>query len=110
MRKILAVVMFFTAFTVFSQNAFKTGEYFKFRIHYGLVNAGYATLEVKEAIRNNKKVHHVVGNGYTTGITKLVFKVKDDYQSYFDKETGKPYQFVRRIDEGGYTKNQVGFF
>lgn len=110
MKKILAIVMLFTVCTVFSQGAFKTGEYFKFRIHYGLVNAGYATLEVKEAIRNNKKVHHVVGNGYTTGITKLVFKVKDDYQSYFDKETGQPYQFVRRIDEGGYTKNQVGFF
>jgi hypothetical protein len=23
------------------------GEWFKFRIHYGFVNAGYATLEVK---------------------------------------------------------------
>jgi hypothetical protein len=26
------------------------------------------------------------------------------------KTTGKPYQFVRKIDEGGYTKNQEGFF
>ena len=43
-------------------------------------------------------------------MTKVFFKVKDDYQSYFDKETGNPYQFVRKIDEGGYTKNQEGFF
>ena len=27
-----------------------------------------------------------------------------------DKETRNPYQFVRKIDEGGYTKNQEGFF
>jgi hypothetical protein len=80
------------------------------RIHYGLVTAGYATLEIKEATKNNQKVHHVVGKGWTTGMTKLFFKVEDNYESYFDKETGKPYQFVRKINEGGYTKNQEGFF
>lgn len=110
MKKLMTIILFFTVCNVFSQNAFSTGEYFKFRIHYGIVNAGYATLEVKDAVKNNKKVHHVVGKGYTTGMTKFFFKVEDDYQSYFDKETGKPYQFVRKIDEGGYTKNQVGFF
>jgi len=106
---LLGVVASFTK--VANQNsAFTTGEYFKFRIHYGLVNAGYATLEIKEAVRNNRKVHHVVGHGYTVGMAKLFFKVEDYYQSYFDKETGQPYQFVRKIDEGGYTKNQEGFF
>ena len=110
MKKLIAVILFFTVCNAFSQSAFTAGEYFKFRIHYGVVNAGYATLEVKDAVRNNKKVHHVVGKGYTTGMTKFFFKVEDLYESYFDKETGKPYQFVRKIDEGGYTKNQEGFF
>jgi hypothetical protein len=110
MKKILALLLLLTALNAFPQNAFQTGEFFKFRIHYGIVNAGYATLEVKEAVRDNKKVHHVVGKGYTTGMTKFFFKVEDDYQSYFDKVTGKPYQFVRKINEGGYTKNQEGFF
>ena len=106
----MTIILFFTVCNVFSQNAFSTGEYFKFRIHYGIVNAGYATLEVKDAVKNNKKVHHVVGKGYTTGMTKFFFKVEDNYESYFDKVTGKPYQYVRKIDEGGYTKNQEGFF
>ncbi|GGB84296.1 hypothetical protein GCM10007424_25410 [Flavobacterium suaedae] len=111
MKKILAMLVLFVAGSTFSQeSAFDTGEYFKFRIHYGIVNAGYATLEVKEAVREGKKVHHVVGKGYTTGMTKFFFKVEDLYESYFDKKTGKPYQFVRKIDEGGYEKNQEGFF
>ena len=38
------------------------------------------------------------------------FKVDDLYESYIDRETGNPYQFVRKINEGGYTKNQEGFF
>jgi hypothetical protein len=49
------------------------GEWFKFRIHYGIVNAGYATLEVKDAIIN-KKIFHVVGKGYTTGMSLFFSK------------------------------------
>lgn len=91
-------------------SAFEVGEWFKFRINYALITAGYAELEVKEAIRNNKKVFHAKGKGYTIGMTKFFFEVNDDYQTFFDKETGNPYQFIRKIDEGGYIKNQEGFF
>ena len=112
MKKIilLLVLFVFTNSFVQRENAYTTGEWIKLRIHYGFVNAGYATLEIKDAVKNNKKVHHVVGKGWTVGMSKLFFKVEDNYESYIDKETGKPYQFVRKIDEGGYTKNQEGFF
>ncbi len=108
-------ILFFTllftlATSAQKESAYGVGEFFKFRIHYGLVTAGYATLEVKEASVLNKKVFHAVGLGYTTGMTKLFFKVEDNYQSLIDKTTSKPYQFVRKINEGGYTKNQVGLF
>jgi hypothetical protein len=43
-------------------------------------------------------------------MTKMMFKVVDNYESYFNKETNKPYVFVRNINEGGYTKNQQGYF
>ena len=112
MKKII-LLLFLFVFTnsfVVQENAYTTGEWFKLRIHYGMVNAGYATLEIKDAIKNNKKVHHVIGKGWTVGMTKFFFKVEDNYESYFDKQTGKPYQFIRKIDEGGYTKNQEGFF
>jgi hypothetical protein len=112
MKKIALLLLVFITTNSFveKEDAFQTGEWFKLRIHYGFVNAGYATLEIRDAVRNNKPVHHVVGKGWTTGVTKMVFKVNDDYQSFFDKETGKPYQFLRKIDEGGYTKYQEGFF
>ncbi len=113
MKKGLIVLLIISTFG-FSEpqieRAFEVGEWIKFRIHYGLINAGYATIEVQEAVRNNKKVYHAVGKGYTTGMSRFFFKVNDTYESYFDKETGRPYQFVRKIDEGGYTKNQEGFF
>ena len=118
MKKLFLFVIFFSTVSFDSsptlqpkkEDAFEVGEWFKFRIHYGLINAGYAELEVKEAVRNNKKVFHAKGRGYTVGMTKFFFEVEDDYQTYFDKESGNPYQFVRKINEGGYTKNQEGFF
>ena len=92
------------------EDAYDVGEWFKFRIHYGFVNAGYATLEVKDAVINNKKTFHVIGKGYTTGMSRFFFKVDDLYESYIDKESGNPLQYVRKINEGGYIKSQEGFF
>jgi hypothetical protein len=112
MKKFLFLLLLFITVSFDNQKpeAYDTGEWFKFRIHYGFINAGFATLEVKEAVKENRKVYHVIGKGYTVGMSRFFFKVDDTYESYFDKVTNKPYQFVRKIDEGGYTKNQEGFF
>jgi hypothetical protein len=112
MKKIILLFIFIAAvsFKPQKESAFQSGEWFKFRIHFGLINTGYATLEVKEAVVNNKKDFHIIGKGYTVGVSKFFFNVNDLYESYIDKETGNPDQFVRKINEGGYTKNQEGFF
>jgi hypothetical protein len=96
---------FFNSSQVFSQQAFGDGEWFKFRIHYGLFNASYATLEVNKIRFENKPVYHIKGRGKSTGLLSLFFKVDDDYQTYIDKRTGRPYKFIRKINEGGYTKD-----
>ena len=91
-----------------SSSSFGDGEWFKFKMSYsGWLKAGNATLNVKESKLNGKEVYHVVGKGWTTGMIKWFFKVKDKYESYFDKETLLPYKFIRDIDEGGHTKDLV---
>ncbi len=85
--------------------AFKSGEWLKFRIHYGIFNASYATLHLTSDNLNGKSVYHVTGKGQTTGLARLFFKVDDTYESYFGKDNGQPYRFIRKIDEGGYTKD-----
>lgn len=91
--------------TAAKESVFKPGEWLKFRMHYGMLNASYATLHVKSAKIKGKPVYHVVGKGKTTGWASIFFNVDDTYESYFDKKDGKPYKFIRKIDEGGYTKN-----
>jgi hypothetical protein len=88
--------------------AFREGEVLTYRLHYGLLNAGVAVLEVKPDILdiNGRKVYHIVGNGYTTGTTDWFFKVRDRYETYMDKDALLPWLFIRRVDEGGFKFSQ----
>ncbi len=111
MKKI--TLLFFTilfSLTISSQKkkqVFKEGEWLRFKMSYsGFLKAGNATLAVDKDTLNGKEVFHVTGKGWTTGIIKWFFKVNDDYQSYIDIETGKPYLFKRKINEGGHSKHR----
>lgn len=109
MKKTLLIILtFLVGQLIYAQkeSAFDTGEWFKFKMSYsGWMKAGEASLEIKDAVLNKKPVYHVVGKGKTTGAIKWFFKVKDRYESYFDKTTILPEKFIRDIDEGGHTKN-----
>lgn len=115
MKKVLFVIYTFLLCATVSlaqtkPQAFKAGEYLKFRVSYGILNAGIAEMQLSEVTYKGKKMYHAKGIGYTTGLSKVFFKVYDDYQSYFEKDQVVPHRFIRKIDEGGYTKNQEGFF
>ena len=105
------LITFFLGFKIsFTQaeNSFQSGEWLKFKISYsGWVKAGYSTLQVKNGFYKGDSVFHVIGKGKTTGAVKLFFKVNDRYESYFDKRNVKPYKFIRKIYEGGHTKNRI---
>lgn len=112
MKKLFALLFIFGNIILLSaqERAYGHGEFFKFRVHYGFVTAGYATLQVKDAFVNGKDVFHVRGYGETVGVSKWFFNVQDDYQSYIDKTKDIPYRFIRKIDEGGYKKDvQIDF-
>jgi hypothetical protein len=91
-----------------SNNAFKAGEKLIYRLHYGILNAGEAILEVKPDLLkiNGRNVYHIVGTGRSTGTTDWFFKVRDSYETYMDKDALLPWMFVRRVDEGGYKFSQ----
>jgi hypothetical protein len=110
MKKFLFILFLFPLISFDTQQtlSYTSGEFIKMRIHYGFVNAGYATLEVKEKTLNNKNVFHLIGKGFTTGMTKLFFKVEDQYESYVDKVTGNPYKYIRKVSEGGFTIDEEG--
>lgn len=90
---------------------FKAGEKLQYNIQYGFVKAGEAELQVKNmTTRNNKPVFHMVGTGRTTGMTDWFFHTEDRYETYMDTSKLHPVEFIRDVDEGGYTINRHIFF
>lgn len=114
MKKYLLFVFLLLGLTSFSQSketeTFKSGEWLKYRMHYGLINAGYATVAIESTTEKNREAYHVKGRGWTTGVTKLFFKVKDDYQTWFYKDSQQPYHFRRRVNEGGHIISRDVYF
>src|ERR1700733_13937117 len=64
--------------------AFKCGEQLVYRIHYGFIDAGYATIKIQDSLVPvlGKKAYHIVGTGISTGVVNTVFHVNDRYETY----------------------------
>lgn len=107
MKKIFVLILALMSLGLTAQKkpAFKAGEWLKFRIHYGFLNASYATLHLTSENLDSIPVYHVVGKGKTTGFASIFFKVDNTFESFFDKKNGRPYRFIRDTYEGGYTKD-----
>jgi len=90
------------------QEAFVPGEQLKYRVHYGFMDAGEATLTVSPTLKTvmGKSCYQVVGEGRSVGAFDWFFKVRDRYESYIDKDAMLPLYFVRDVREGGYKVNQ----
>ena len=91
-----------------NQEAFVLGEQLKYRVHYGFVDAGEATLMVAPSLKTvlGKSCYQVIGEGKSVGAFDWFFKVRDRYESYIDKDAMLPWYFVRDVREGSYKVNQ----
>ncbi len=83
---------------------FKQGEWLKYSVNYGFINAGEITTEVVPTERENIK--HIVTKGESKGLVSIFFEVKDQYESFFDTITKTPVRFIRNVSEGGFTINR----
>jgi hypothetical protein len=119
MKRIITIAFLFIGFVAHSSDAqktfktvkndaFKPGEVLRFRLHYGIISAGDATLEVKPEGTNigGHDCYHVVGTGETVGAFNWFFKVRDRYETNIDKNALIPWLFIRRVDEGGFIINE----
>lgn len=109
MRKVFLLILVIINYHVNAQGM-SDNEFLKYRVHYGFLNAGYATLNINEESYDGVSHWHVVGKGYSTGAVRLFFKVDDRYETYINQSNFKPSKFVRNINEGGYTKNKILYF
>lgn len=106
MKKYLSLILSFAFMMMFSQiENIKNGEKLSYRIHYGFLNAGYATLTANQVNYKNTPHFKVTGIGKSTGAVRAFFKVDDLYESYINIATGLPSHYVRNVSEGSYKRH-----
>ena len=89
---------------------YRVGEKVDYIIHYGVLNGGVATLELKSDTLNGKEIWHSTMLAKTTGMADAVFRVLDIYESYIDPVSQLPVKSIRNVREGRYRKyNEVLF-
>lgn len=102
---IALAIMFFSLGYAQKLDNIQSGEVLNYRIHYGLLNAGTATLTTLKTTYKGQPHFYVKGYGKTTGAVRAFFKVEDHYESFINYNTGLPSFYVRNVQEGGYTQH-----
>jgi hypothetical protein len=97
-----------------NNSSFKEGEILNYEVFYNWgfiwLNAGYVEFKVKEGEFRNRPVYHFDAYGATYKSYDWIFKVRDSYQSFLDKESLKPLWFRSQTYEGGYETDNKYYF
>src|SRR5690606_33816164 len=93
-------------------NSFTTGEELKYRVHYGFINAGTATMKIDNKIHmiNGRPTYKVDVFGKSTGVFDVFTKIRDNWGAYIDTAAILPHRGYRNIEEGKYRKYEVTDF
>jgi hypothetical protein len=99
----------------FTKNsAFREGEVLNYEVFYNWgfiwLNAAYVEFKVKAGEFQNRPVYHLDAYGATYKSYDWIFKVRDHYQSYLDKEVLRPLWYSCKTYEGGYEADQKYYF
>lgn len=84
---------------------FAVGESILYVIKYGVIHAGFATLEVKSTETvSGRLAYKVISEARTNKTMDVLFKVRDLNESWIDAESLCSLQFRQDIREGRYTR------
>ncbi len=89
-------------------NAFGVGEKLRFAIKWGIITAGYATLEVRGIIDlGDYKAYEIVSQARSNSFFDIFYKVRDTVKSYIDKDGIYSWRFEKHLREGKYHHDSV---
>lgn len=98
-------------FRKIEHNAFDVGEKLTFEVNYGPITAGIAVMEIPKLKRiSGRDSYNIQFKVNSVSSFDGVFKVRDKYVTYLDKEGIFPWRFEQHIREGGYSKDYSAFF
>lgn len=91
--------------------AFNAGEKLFYKVRYGLIKGGEASLTINIIPIGDTYLYHIKALAQTTGVVGTVVTIRDIYESFVNITSGLPVKSIRNILEHNYTTyNEVLFF
>jgi len=121
-RKILFLVVVFNCILAsliaqktdsipYVNTAFNAGEKLSYKVRYGLIKGGEASLTINVIPSGDTYLYHIKALAQTTGVIGAMVTIRDIYESYVEIASGLPVKSIRNILEHNYTSyNEVLFF
>lgn len=91
-------------FCEMENNTFEAGEEIVYKIYYNWNFMWLSAGEVTFRVYDNGAEYHLAARGRTYKSYEWFFKVRDNYDSYIDKNTLLPSVSVRDVHEGNYQR------
>lgn len=89
-------------------HSFTRGEVLEFKMTYGIFTVGKGSTQIHSDYyeMNDRPCYKVDVRGRTVGVVNWVADVDDYWGAYIDTAALVPHQFIRRIREGRYKKDE----
>lgn len=89
-------------------DAFGVGEYLQFSVGYGIINAGTATMQVREVIDvKGRPAYKVMTTATSNSVFDAFYPVRDTMYSVVDAEGLFTWRYEKHMREGDYRKDQI---
>jgi len=90
-------------------SSFDRGETLHYKVHYGLINAAEAVIELDNTVHriDERPCYRATVTGRTTGSFDYFLRIRDTWRSYIDTASIQPQRFYRNIEENNYRKRET---
>jgi Protein of unknown function (DUF3108) len=113
-------VVFIATFAAFVQDTYRQvpnkgfgeGEYFEYKVHYGVFSAAEAQVEVAPQVQvvNGRPCYNVNITGRTVGAFDLITTIRDSWQSWIDTSAIVSQKFQQKIRENSHRREETIVF
>ncbi len=111
---LLITILILLAVPLFSQKKvlpFKIGEKLVYDTSFGIIPAGTFTLTLTDGGEiSDHSCYLIRSNSRTNGVFDLVYKIRDETESYWDKEKFVVRKFIKRISEGSWKQFRIHYY
>ena len=107
-RRVLLLVIFLISFYSFLfSEALRDGERLVYDIHYGVIRAGTATLNIEKMEYRDEDAWRIWTTAETNAFFDRIFRVRDFIESIATRDSLFSLKYTKRLHEGRYRQHRI---